>query len=171
MLTIKDAILLSRELHGNQPRRGVEGTYWKHPIQVHRILTDAYPCISNDAQVTALLHDTVEDGRCTMQDLRSRGATEVTIKYLTVLTRLEGESSQEHFDRVLKDGNADVLMVKWADSAHNVIWEEQDKLWNNRWELEQVKYAIRAETISGSIDSRDDWDIDAWESSFKGESQ
>lgn len=184
MLTIDDVKLLSRQLHGNQSRRGVAGTYWIHPLSVHAMFKDMYPASSVESEHASLLHDTIEDGSVTETTLRSKGISEVTLAYLEILTRRPGETSEQHFQRVLHCGIVEVLGIKWADCMHNAYWSEDDKMWNHRWHEEQGKYNARAIEVRDMIHSiltnkspviipaaAIGWDVAAWERSFKqGES-
>lgn len=151
MLNIFHAAVISAEMHGDQPRRGVVGAYKYHPQRVHWHLMQCYPEASLDIQIAMLFHDVVEDGRATWQDLRDAKVSELSISYLEILTRREGESSEEHFNRVLGCGVIEVLYGKLADSTDNAEWSDEDKLWNPEWEREQAKYIARNKLLKYQI--------------------
>jgi hypothetical protein len=69
MKTIEDTIEFIRRAHAGQVDKGGQ-PYWQHPVAVmHRLGPDA----STDEKLVALLHDILEDTRCTSDDLLAMG--------------------------------------------------------------------------------------------------
>lgn len=106
----KKAIRFAFQAHeGQLDRSGLP--YILHPLHLAEQMT------SEDACVTALLHDVLEDTDATVEDLRKEGFSESQIEAVELLSRSEDE---DYFDYVRRiRSNALAKEVKLADLAHN----------------------------------------------------
>lgn len=89
MMTFTDALIISAESHRDMwDSGGVE--YIKHPLHLaHLLKVRGY---SNECQMTALLHDVVEDTKTTIEDLIAKGAPESVIIAIKLLTHIRDEA-------------------------------------------------------------------------------
>ena len=106
----KKAIRFAFQAHeGQLDRSGLP--YILHPLHLAEQMT------SEDACVTALLHDILEDTDATVEELRKEGFSETQIEAVELLSRSEDE---DYFDYVRRiRSNALAKEVKLADLAHN----------------------------------------------------
>jgi guanosine-3',5'-bis(diphosphate) 3'-pyrophosphohydrolase len=122
---IQKAYLYAAKMHGSQVRRSGE-PYLIHPLEVAHILADLH---MDDVTIAAgLLHDTIEDCACTLDDLRREFGHEIG-QIVAGLTRIEGisfaspmEEQAENFRKMLVAMSEDirVLIIKLADRLHNM---------------------------------------------------
>jgi (p)ppGpp synthase/HD superfamily hydrolase len=105
-----EALMIASKAHALQRDKGGK-PYIGHPIRV------ANRCLTVDEKVAALLHDVVEDGHLSLDQLREMGATEAQIRAIDALTRRAGETYREFIERVRLDPIGRV--VKLADIADN----------------------------------------------------
>lgn len=87
--------------------------YMLHNFEVMRALR------SDDEELLcmAILHDCVEDGVCTIDDLAQAGFSERVIIGLIYLTHLPDETYDEYIDRLSE--SKDARLVKLSDLKHN----------------------------------------------------
>jgi (p)ppGpp synthase/HD superfamily hydrolase len=88
MFTFTDAVSIACEAHKGQKDKGGHD-YLKHPLHL------AHKCkskgLSNETQITAVLHDVVEDSDITFDDLIARGIPESVLDALKLLTHVRDE--------------------------------------------------------------------------------
>ena len=122
---INRAYMFAMQAHGSQKRESGD-PYFSHPVEVAYHLTEYR--LDAASIITALLHDTVEDTKVTLEDIEKEFGPEVRtlVDGVTKLTRLEikSESSKqaENFRKLLIAMSEDlrVLLVKLADRLHNM---------------------------------------------------
>jgi GTP pyrophosphokinase len=122
---ISRAFDFSEKAHASQKRASGD-PYFLHPLQVANILAD----LKLDAYsiVTALLHDTVEDTLCTLEEIEATFGPEIAklVDGVTKLSLLELQSEQtkqaENLRKLVLAMSSDirVLLVKLADRLHNM---------------------------------------------------
>ncbi len=111
--------------HSDQKRaNGIP--YISHPVATTEILTELE--VDEDTLVAALLHDTVEDTKATIEDIRGLFGTEVAelVDGVTKLGRipysskeeLQAENFRKMFLAMAKDIR--VVLIKLADRLHNM---------------------------------------------------
>ena len=119
------AYVFAMRAHGSQTRASGD-PYFSHPLEVAGILTGMrFDCATI---ITALLHDTIEDTRATLEEVNEAFGDEVArlVDGVTKLSRLELQSDQtrqaENFRKLLLAMSEDirVLLVKLADRLHNM---------------------------------------------------
>lgn len=108
--TLEDAIILAVEAHRGQLDKG-HNPYILHPLRV--MLAQ-----SSDVQMMiAVLHDAVEDGGITLQDLAGQGYPNEVVKGVKAITRNENQSYEEYLEVIME--NDIVIPVKIADVKDN----------------------------------------------------
>jgi (p)ppGpp synthase/HD superfamily hydrolase len=70
----------------------------------------------------ALLHDVVETGRISLDDLRARTGDDRVVALVDLLTRRPDESERDYLARCASD--PDALLVKRADLADKVLCDD-----------------------------------------------
>ena len=86
MFTFTDALVIAAEAHrGVKDEGGVD--YIKHPLHLANKLKQKGH--SNEVQMTALLHDVVEDSEMTIKDLEDKGCPESVLEALELLTHVK----------------------------------------------------------------------------------
>ena len=144
MFTFSDALILATEAHmGKKDLGGID--YIKHPLYVYNKIRMKGG--SNEAQMTAILHDVIEDSAITVDNLKCSGCPKSVIEALELLTyipnkdlikdradeiaRMEGVFTTElkHFDQAKEDSYLNYIIdlsendiaraVKIEDLRHN----------------------------------------------------
>jgi len=119
------AVDFSRERHSEQKRDSGD-PYFFHPLAVANILADYK--LDWISIITALLHDTVEDGVATRAEIRKLFGAEIArlVDGVTKLSKIEAPHMElreaESFRKFLLAMSKDirVLLVKLADRLHNM---------------------------------------------------
>lgn len=107
---VSKALRLATAAHkGQVDKAGVD--YIRHPIAVAESLD------TEDEQIAALLHDTVEDTEVTLEDLKSEGFSDTVLHAVYCLTHKKDEPREAYLQRVAENPLA--VKVKLADLAHN----------------------------------------------------
>lgn len=104
---------------------------------------------ANEYQVmAALLHDSVEDTTCTLDQLRDLGVPAPVVEMVDALTRRSHESHDEYLGRLV--GTPDAVLVKRADIQHNCSPARQANLDPATRERLQAKYVHALDVIGTS---------------------
>jgi GTP pyrophosphokinase len=122
---IEQAYALAREAHADQVRRSGE-PYIAHPLGVAMIL--ARLGLDDVTLASALLHDSVEDTRVTLEDVEAGFGPEVAriVDGVTKLDRLQFDSKEAQQAATLRKmlvamaKDIRVLLIKLADRLHNM---------------------------------------------------
>lgn len=122
---IRAAAEFADELHGDQKRKSGE-PYIIHPLAVAEILVQLR--MDRDTICAGLLHDTVEDTQCTLQDLEEIFGHEVAVMVdgVTKISRLKNESKSLQEAKTIRKmffamGNdMRVIIIKLSDKVHNM---------------------------------------------------
>jgi GTP pyrophosphokinase len=122
---IRKAYIYSAKVHKGQVRRSGE-PYLSHPLAVADIL--ARMRLDVVSVVCGLLHDTVEDGDVTLEDIREQFGNEIAviIDGLTKLSKLSFKSKEEQQAENMRKmilamaQDIRVILVKLADRLHNM---------------------------------------------------
>lgn len=112
---------ISRLAHAGQTDKA-GGPYYRHPERVaERVENRRYGWTTerakSDAIVVAYLHDVLEDGDFTSEDLEMAGVSLRNIGDVQLLTRKKGQPAEEYYNAILGSGIA--CTVKLADIADN----------------------------------------------------
>ncbi|HEY6379814.1 MAG TPA: hypothetical protein VI316_11615 [Candidatus Dormibacteraeota bacterium] len=110
--TVDDAIIMATEAHRGQRDKGRPNLpYITHPMRVMASFDD--PVL----QMIAVLHDAVEDGPLTLEEIQEAGAPGRVVAGIDAMTHRTGESDDEYWARVR--ANSDALAVKLVDIEDN----------------------------------------------------
>ncbi len=123
--TIKKAFQFGMLMHGEQLRESGD-PYFSHPIEVANILAELN--LDTSSVVCALLHDTIEDTKATIKDIKDNFGKEIAklVDGVTKLNKLESKPDQskaaEDFRKLILASSSDirVLLIKLADRLHNM---------------------------------------------------
>ncbi len=106
----KKAMQTAFEVHKNQvDKNGIPYIY--HPMHLAERMCD------ENAICTALLHDVVEDGEITFEQLKSQGFGTEIIEALKLLTHEKGVPYMDYIEKI--KSNTLATVVKLADLEHN----------------------------------------------------
>ncbi|MFL2934444.1 MAG: RelA/SpoT family protein [Thalassobaculaceae bacterium] len=122
---VNRAYVFAMKAHGSQIRASGD-PYFSHPLEVAGILTDMR--LDHGTIITALLHDTVEDTKATVEDIENLFGKEVgrLVDGVTKLNRIDLQSDSakqaENFRKLVIAMSEDirVLLIKLADRLHNM---------------------------------------------------
>jgi hypothetical protein len=112
VFTVDDAIVMAATAHRGQRDKGRPSLpYVTHAVRVMAGFDD--PAL----QMIAALHDAVEDGPLTLEEIQEAGAPGRVLAGIEAMTHKAGESDEEYWARVR--ANPDALAVKLADIEDN----------------------------------------------------
>ncbi|MFL2833983.1 MAG: RelA/SpoT family protein [Alphaproteobacteria bacterium] len=122
---VKKAYKFGMLMHGDQLRESGD-PYFSHPIEVANILAELN--LDTSSVICALLHDTIEDTKATINDIKENFGKEVSklVDGVTKLNKLESKPDQskaaEDFRKLILASSSDirVLLIKIADRLHNM---------------------------------------------------
>ena len=122
---VKKAYQFGMLMHGDQLRESGD-PYFSHPIEVANILAELN--LDTSSVICALLHDTIEDTKATIKDIKENFGKEVSklVDGVTKLNKLESKPDQskaaEDFRKLILASSLDirVLLIKIADRLHNM---------------------------------------------------
>ena len=119
---IQQAMDMAKAFHEGQMRRGNGGMmpyYDEHILGVYNILREECGITDEDILITALLHDTVEDTECTLDDIENAFGADIR-EQVRLLTRIQGEPFSVYARRLFYQGSYQTVIVKLADRLHNL---------------------------------------------------
>jgi hypothetical protein len=144
--TIEDAIELAVRAHRGQVDK------YHLPYIVH-IFGVAAKCRTIEEKIVAFLHDTVEDGHATLQQLRRLGFSERVIAAVECLSRRKGESYEAFVDRIAPNPLARV--VKLADLEDNMDVRRSDRAMKDKDAERMEKYRRAWQRLAALVVSDD----------------
>ncbi|MFI6100153.1 phosphohydrolase [Lentzea sp. NPDC051213] len=142
MFTLSDAIALATAAHDGQVDKSGR-PYIGHPLRVMAAVTGEH------AQMTAVLHDVIEDTSVTVSDLRAHGCPAVVVDAVVALTHLPAEPQEDYLRRVAADPLA--LIVKRADINDNLSPARMARLDAATQERLQAKYATAVRLLDNFV--------------------
>lgn len=123
------------QVHASHKRKH-GSPYAEHPEAVLNILTNEFKgTISENAQIIALLHDTLEMGEVDEAEIAREFGPEV-LKGVRLLTKQKGEPFSDYAAR-LRNAPKEIRLVKAADRLHNL--REAPLAGDPAWALEYVR--------------------------------
>jgi guanosine-3',5'-bis(diphosphate) 3'-pyrophosphohydrolase len=117
---LQRALAFARAHHGTQTRRGSDTPYWVHLVRVAMELA-RWGVATPTLMQGALLHDTVEDTRATVEEIRAGFGDEVAeiVHWLTCPRGDEAEL-REYYGRLAAEAPLPVRLLKLADRVDNL---------------------------------------------------
>jgi len=134
---------LYQQLRGKERKKG--GLIIDHP---YRMLWALQYELDNDQQIACLLHDLIEDGYTTANELRKEGIPEGAIAILDSLThrKSEGELYFDYIQRLSKNPKA--IDIKLADIEDNKKdLDPASDLYKKYYIVQKYLLAVKAKTI------------------------
>lgn len=104
------------------------------------------------AQMAALLHDSIEDDRCTEQDLEDAGVPAEVLVILENMTKLDGETYPDYIRRIC-GCDLDTLIVKDSDLDDNADEERLTQLPADVAGRLRAKYANARNAVRGVMEA------------------
>lgn len=138
---LDNAFQIASTCHFGQRDKAGE-PYIDHPYHLAKQFDD------ENLIAAALLHDVVEDGGCTLDELKTRGMPAEVVRLVDALTRRDDEQYFDYIRRVAED--PDAVKIKLADLIHNADLGRLDNV-TDRDRSRQKRYlkAIRILTEEG----------------------
>ena len=145
------------------PRRGGLQNEAEHAISVKNVIPTILKNINvlsfdvNFAQDLAVIHDIKEiELETDIIKMIMLSCSPSLLQGLDVLSRREGEKSEEHFNRVLSSDSLEVLAVKMADNLINAKYTVAEQQWHNShfsysYKRDRIKYLKRVGMIKERI--------------------
>lgn len=132
---IVNAVYFAAEKHTGQFRKDEKTPYINHPIGVAKILINANITDSNTLQA-ALLHDVLEDTKCTYEELVKKFGLEVAnlVRELTDDTSLDTNTKKLIQIEHILTMSLTAVNIKLADRIYNL--QDMNK---TEWSLEKKK--------------------------------
>jgi len=145
MFTFTDALIMAAEAHRDKKDKGGDD-YIKHPLYLyHKIRMNGG---SNEAQITAILHDVIEDSHITVDNLRCSECPESIIKALELLThKFDNKFYVEAID------NYKSLGYSTVDAEKKAI-EDEYLRYVRRLSTNKLAKAIKIEDLIHNSDSK-----------------
>jgi (p)ppGpp synthase/HD superfamily hydrolase len=138
--TIEDAIELAVKAH-----RGQKDKY--HLPYIVHVFGVAARCRTIEEKIVAFLHDTVEDGHATLEQLRRLGFSERVIEAVDRLSRRKGESYEDFVERIAPSPLA--RAVKLADLEDNMDVRRSDRAMKDKDAERMEKYRKAWQRLAG----------------------
>lgn len=111
MSTLEKAIEIAARAHAGQKQKNGQ-PFVLHPLHM------MFHVQSAEEQITAVLHDVVEDTGATFEEIERAGFPAAIIEALRLLTRTEGQTYQTYIEQI--KANPLARQVKLADLRHNI---------------------------------------------------
>ena len=138
MSTLEKAIRIAAQAHEGQ-RDKAGAPYMLHPLRVMMKMA------TETEQITAVLHDVVEDTDWTMERLQQEGFHGEILAAIDCLTRRDGEEYEKFIERVKRNPLA--VKIKIADLEDNLDASRLNGVTEADAErLEKYKQALQALT-------------------------
>ncbi|WP_250281326.1 MULTISPECIES: HD domain-containing protein [unclassified Frankia] len=152
--SLDDAVALATRAHtGQLDKIGEE--YIGHPLRVMRAvaaIADGAGADHEHAQMTAVLHDVVEDSAITLDDLAALGYPPAVVAAVDALSHRPGEPVEDYLARVAADDLA--VAVKRADMADNSDPTRLIRLPAEQADRYRRRYADRTRLLDGLVAAR-----------------
>jgi len=135
MATLAKAIMLAAKYHEGQEDKG-GNPYVFHPI---RLMLKA---VTEEEQIVAVLHDTIEDTDLTLDDLRNEGFSERIVEAVDTLSKRKKEPYEDF-----------IVRIKQNPLARRVkVYDLQDNMNLSRIKKPSEKDKKRLEKYSKALD-------------------
>jgi (p)ppGpp synthase/HD superfamily hydrolase len=132
------ALRFAIEAHRGQTRKDRRTPYIVHPVAVMRVLSGELDVAEPDILCAALLHDVLEDTRCTAAQIRGRFGRRVArwVAELTIVPDLHGPTVPDSLKtqvlaRAVGEISWPAVLVKLADRVDN-LRDIANALWSPR---------------------------------------
>jgi len=107
---VKDASDFAKKAHEGQVRKSNE-PYFTHCEAVYKILKEEWGIENEDCLIAALLHDTVEDTKVTLEEIKEEFGEDVA-KLVSGVTNLKSSNDRENLKKILKNFFFEIKKIK-----------------------------------------------------------
>jgi (p)ppGpp synthase/HD superfamily hydrolase len=121
---VEEALQFAGKCHEGQFRKSGE-EYISHCYNVYKILKEEWGIQDQDTLIAALLHDSVEDGKVSLDEIASlfgQNVAEIVDGVTKLKSDTDKQASQKVFDKSML--RPAVALVKLADRLHNMRTQE-----------------------------------------------
>ena len=102
-------------------------------------------------KIIGLLHDTLEDTKVTIEELKEMGYSSFILETLKLLTRNKAYSYDEYIDQIINSHNESALYIKKIDLEHNMDFTRCPNLDETTGEKLQKKYTQNYSKICAAL--------------------
>lgn len=102
-------------------------------------------------KIIGLLHDTLEDTKVTIEELKEMGFSSFVLETLKLLTRNKAYSYDEYIDQIINSHNESALYIKKIDLEHNMDFTRCPNLDEATREKLQKKYTQNYSKICAAL--------------------
>ena len=102
-------------------------------------------------KIIGLLHDTLEDTKVTIEELKEMGYSSFILETLKLLTRNKAYSYDEYIDQIINSHNESALYIKKIDLEHNMDFTRCPNLDETTREKLQKKYTQNYSKICAAL--------------------
>ena len=124
MKLIEKAITFAKKWHGTQMRKTGDHPFYFHPLAVAGMVAEHYP--KSDIIIAAILHDVVEDSKCTVETVEKEFNQRIA-EMVDRLTKIRFEDGkritltlEQTLEKLIKIGDHEALFIKQMDRQHNL---------------------------------------------------
>ena len=124
MKVIEKAITFTKKWHSGQIRKTGEHPFYWHPLRVAEMVATYY--CKTDVIVASILHDTIEDSKCTMEIIEK----EFNQRIAEIVDRLTNNrfedgvwiklTLEQTLEKLNKLGDKEAMFIKLMDRQHNL---------------------------------------------------
>ena len=124
---LKAMEFLAERCDGDTDKNGVP--YWTHPVAVFLKTQGLVKVFGLDdsACIAALLHDVVEDGKASFDDVENLFGSRVC-EEVRLLTHEKGTPYKDYVKGIIESGCREAMAVKLADLIHNTDTDRLGRL-------------------------------------------
>ncbi|MFA6859992.1 MAG: HD domain-containing protein [Clostridia bacterium] len=155
---IQEALKFAVEKHEKQLRKGTNIPYIVHPVEVMKILLENGA--TEQVVVAGILHDTVEDTKTTIDELKIVFGDEIAkiVAGVSEDKTKTWEERKQHTIVELKNATKEIKLVACADKLSNLksIFHEKNEIGKKIWERFKRGFKPQKKYYSGLIDSLSD---------------
>lgn len=117
---------------------------------INHLISVSMFCQNKYAKIGGLLHDIIEDTKCTPEILLQNGIPQIIVDAIEVVSRKDGESYSEFIERIIASNNIIALEIKLGDLLNNMdlsriptVREKDIKRINTRYIPAKIKIEER----------------------------
>ena len=162
-MKLHEAIVFATERHAGQKRKGTDIDYICHPLEVAQILGEMRPG-DDDLIIAGVLHDLVEDGRATGEEILRRFGPKAANLVAAHTHSKEGTWMEQKQRALLEIENAgsEVRLLVLADLTSNLrsMYADHQALGEALWDRFNAGRTDQCNYYSDALDLMEDFQYD-----------